>query len=308
MNAELPLALALTAGAVAAFNPCGFAPLPAHLTMLLTDDGTSRRGPMTRALVLSTAMTGGFVTVFGLLGLVVTPLPVLVGRHLPWATIVIGVFLIGFGIRSQAGRELPACVPGLPTGRPTAAPASLYGYGLSYAVASLSCTAGPFLAVVSASLTGGGLATFVTYALGMGLVVALLSWTVALAHAAAVARMRRLLPYMSRISGVLLVLAGLYVAYYGWYELRVFAGGTAGDPVAGTATAVRGALSGRLEALGAGWIVVALAVPVLGAFALRGLRRSARPAAETGERRPAALAPPGARGQGGRETTRPPAA
>lgn len=73
-------------------------------------------------------------------------------------------------------------------------------------------------------------------------------------------------------------------------------------------SAVQGALSGRLEALGAGWIVVALAVPVLGAFALRGLRRSARPAAETGERRPAALAPPGARGQGGRETARPPAA
>jgi cytochrome c biogenesis protein CcdA len=37
MGAELPLALALVAGAVAAVNPCGFALLPAYLAMLVTD-------------------------------------------------------------------------------------------------------------------------------------------------------------------------------------------------------------------------------------------------------------------------------
>ncbi|WP_347598735.1 hypothetical protein [Acrocarpospora sp. B8E8] len=46
LNADLPLTLALTAGLVAAFNPCGFALLPAYLTMLIADQGASRRGPM----------------------------------------------------------------------------------------------------------------------------------------------------------------------------------------------------------------------------------------------------------------------
>ncbi|TMR94991.1 cytochrome c biogenesis protein CcdA [Nonomuraea basaltis] len=252
--------------------------LPAYLTLLITDDGPSRRGPVVRALVLSAAMTAGFVTVFGLFGLAVTALAVSVGRYLPWVTIVIGLALIGLGGRLLSGRELLLRLPGLPTGRPTTSPLSLYAYGLSYAVASLSCTVGPFLAVTSASLSGGGLfgglAAFVAYALGMGLVVAVLSLAVALARATAVTRLRRVLPYVSRTGGALLILAGLYVTYYGWYELRVFSGSSADDSIVGAATAVQGWLSERLSALGPGWIAVALALLVAGgALTLRRARR-----------------------------------
>lgn len=280
MSADLPLALALAAGLVAAFNPCGFAMLPAYLTLLISDEGPSRSGPVVRALALSAAMTAGFVTVFGLFGLVITPLAVSVGRYLPWVTVVIGVALLGLGVWLLTGRELLLRTPGLATGRLTASPISLYGYGLSYAVASLSCTAGPFLAITSAALTSdgvlGGMAVFVAYAVGMGLVVALLSLAVALARAAAVARLRRLLPYVSRISGALLVLAGAYVAYYGWYELRVFSGAATEDPVIGAATAVQGAVTGWLESVGVARIALALALLVAVTLGLRRLRSARR--------------------------------
>ncbi|WP_235854986.1 cytochrome c biogenesis CcdA family protein [Nonomuraea aridisoli] len=259
---ELPLALAVTAGAVAAFNPCGFAMLPAYLTLLVNDEGGGR--PVVRALVLSGAMTAGFVTVFGLFGLAVSVLAVSVGAYLPWATIVIGLLLLGLGVWLVSGRELIVRVPGLATGRPTTAPLSLYGYGLSYAVASLSCTVGPFLAVTSAALSGagpaGGAAAFLAYALGMGLVVTVLSLAVGLARAAAVARLRRLLPYVSRAGGVLLVLAGLYVAYYGWYELRVLAGAAADDPIVGAVTSAQSALTTWLTNAGAGCLAATAAV------------------------------------------------
>ncbi|MFI7128895.1 cytochrome c biogenesis CcdA family protein [Nonomuraea sp. NPDC050153] len=275
--ADLPLALALTAGTVAAFNPCGFAMLPAYLTLLINDEESTRRGLVARALLLSAAMTAGFVTVFGLFGLVVTALAVSVGGYLPWATMGIGVVLVGLGLWLLSGRELLLRLPGLATGRPTTSPLSLYGYGLSYALASLSCTVGPFLAVTSASLSGGGLlggvAAFATYALGMGLVITVLSLTVAFARATVVARLRRLLPYVSRASGGLLTLAGLYVLYYGWYELRVFAGADANDPIVNTATAVQATIAGWLTGLGTGWIIVALALLVIGALALRKTRR-----------------------------------
>ena len=45
--------------------------------------------------------------------------------------------------------------------------------------------------------------------------------------------MRGVLPYVNRISGALLVVAGAYVVYYGWYELRVYSGDTSGGGVAG---------------------------------------------------------------------------
>ncbi|MFE0156062.1 cytochrome c biogenesis CcdA family protein [Nonomuraea sp. NPDC059007] len=261
---DLPLALAVTAGSVAAFNPCGFALLPAYLSMLLAGE----RGGARRALGCSAAMTAGFVTVFGLFGLVVTPLALSLGRYLPWVTIAIGLALLVLGGRLLSGRELLLRVPALRTGH-----LSAYGYGLSYAVASLSCTVGPFLAITSASLTGGGflggLAVFVAYAFGMGLVITLLSLAVALARGAAVSRMRRILPYIPRISGTLLILAGLYVAYYGWYELRVFAGEAADDPIIGMVTRLQGALTGWLEALGPAWIAFALAMLLLIAIGTR---------------------------------------
>ncbi|MDA0632377.1 cytochrome c biogenesis CcdA family protein [Nonomuraea sp. MCN248] len=267
--ADLPLVLALTAGTVAAFNPCGFAMLPAYLTLLVSGTppraagGVWHRGPVVRAVLLSAAMTAGFVTVFGLFGLVVTPLAAVAGTVLPWVTIVIGIVLVVLGGWLLAGRSLPVRVPGV-SARPARSARSLYGYGVAYAVASLSCTVGPFLAVTSASLTSGGvaggLAVFAAYALGMGLVVALLSLAVALTKEAVLFRVRRSLPHVSRVSGVLLVLAGLYVTYYGWYELRVFGGGDPDDPVVGTVTGVQGTISGWMEAGGA--------VPVAGAAAV----------------------------------------
>ncbi|GAA1756663.1 cytochrome c biogenesis CcdA family protein [Nonomuraea bangladeshensis] len=256
---QTPLALALTAGMVAAFNPCGFAMLPAYLTLLINDQETR---PIRRALILATAMTAGFVTVFGLFGLVVTILAVSVGSHLPWATLAIGAILAGLGLWLLSGRELVLRLPGLATGRPTTAPLSLYGYGLSYALASLSCTAGPFLAVTSAALSGqgigGGAAAFTAYALGMGLIIAILSLTVALARATLVTRLRRLLPYVSRASGALLTLAGLYVLYYGWYELRVFAGQNTDDPIVNAATAAQTTIAGWIAELGPGPLALAL--------------------------------------------------
>ncbi|UBU18301.1 cytochrome c biogenesis CcdA family protein [Nonomuraea gerenzanensis] len=279
MIGELPLALALSAGLVAAFNPCGFALLPAYLTMLVTDGQAAGGGPVRRALLLAVAMTAGFVTVFGVFGLVVTPLAISAGRYLPWATILIGLALTGLGVWLLTGRELLIRAPRLGTGRPAASFASLYGYGLSYAVASLSCTVGPFLAVTSAALAAGGftggLFVFVAYGVGMGLVVAALSLTVALARSAVVARTRAVLPYVSRVSGALLVLAGLYVAYYGWYELRVYAGASPSDAIIDVATEVQGAVARWLDSLGVVWVVVALAVlAVIAVVRARGRRRA----------------------------------
>ncbi|MBN6058352.1 cytochrome c biogenesis protein CcdA, partial [Nonomuraea sp. RK-328] len=265
---------------VAAFNPCGFAMLPAYLTLLINDEESARRGPVGRALMLAAAMTAGFVTVFGLFGLAVTALAVSVGGYLPWASLGIGVVLVGLGLWLLSGRELLLRLPGPATGRPTTSPLSLYGYGLSYALASLSCTVGPFLAVTSASLSGsgllGGAAAFAAYALGMGLVIAVLSLAVAFARAAVVARLRRLLPYVSRAGGALLTLAGLYVVYYGWYEVRVLAGGAADDPIVSTATRVQAAIARRLAELGTGWIAGTLALLVIVALGLRLARRRDR--------------------------------
>jgi cytochrome c biogenesis protein CcdA len=242
---DIPVLLALTAGMVAALNPCGFALLPAYLTLVVAQGGqnTSRSSAVGRALTMSAAMTTGFVAVFGAFGLVAVPLALSLERYLPWATIVIGVALVGLGVYLLTGRELLLNTPKLAGAAPGRTLRSMVLYGVAYAVASLSCTIGPFLAITTSTFRSqsvlSGVSVFVLYGIGMGLVVGVLAVAVALAQKGFVARFRQATPYISRFSGVLLVLAGAYVAYYGYYEIQVFSGAQADDPIVGAFTSVQ---------------------------------------------------------------------
>jgi len=247
------LFFALTAGMVAAFNPCGFALLPAYLALLLSRTDT-QRAPVGRALAASAAMTAGFVAVFGAFGLVVVPLAISLGEYLSWATVVVGVLLVGLGVWLLSGRELLLRLPRMRGAAPTGGPASMVLYGVAYAVASLSCTIAPFLAVTTSTFRSesvlAGIAVFVAYGLGMGCVVAVLAVAVALAQEGLVRRLRRVMPYVNRVSGVLLVPAGAYVIYYGLYEVRVARGGDLEDPIVSGFTRVQGAAADVIDGLG----------------------------------------------------------
>ena len=257
MNAPT-LAFALVAGAVAAFNPCGFALLPAYLGLQVAT-GEGKAAPMGRAVRFTFGMTVGFVAVFGTVGLVLAPLTVSIERYLPVVTVVIGVLLVGVGGWLLTGRHL--ALPGLSGwGRaPTAGWWSQVGYGVAFALASLSCTIAPFLAVVAGSLAASGpvgvASALIAYALGMGIVVLALALAVAAARTSLIHGMRRWGAMISRASGVLLVIAGAYVAWYGWFEIRVLAGAATLDPIVAAAVAVQAAISRWVAGLGPGGLL-----------------------------------------------------
>lgn len=278
------LALALVAGAAAAFNPCGFALLPAYLGVLVSGPDDDRPAAGLQAARFAAGMTTGFVAVFGLFGMVLAPLALSIERYLPVVTVIMGVALVGLGGWLLAGRNL--AVPGL-AGRgraPTASWWSQVGYGTSFALASLSCTIAPFLAVTAGSLRTGGAvgvaAAFVVYALGMGTVVLVLGLAVTAARSSVVGAMRRAGVLITRGSGVLLVVAGAYVAWYGWYEIRALAGGPTTDPVVAAAVGVQQAIVSWVVGLGAGGVLAVagvLAVLLLTGAVRRIRRRALRP-------------------------------
>lgn len=257
------VSLALTAGALAALNPCGFALLPGYLALVLRDGaagaagatgGGTRRAVVAtgRALRLSGVMTVGFVLVFAGFGLLVAPVAASVQQHLPWVTLATGLLLAGTGAWLLAGRELRVPVPRIGGRATDGTLLATLAYGATYALASLTCTIAPFLAVVVTSLrseTGEGLVLFAAYAVGMGVVVGVAAVAVALARTGAVGRMRGAGRWLPRAAGALVLVVGAYVAWYGLWEVRVLRGADPADPVVDAALAVQAWLSDLVAGL-----------------------------------------------------------
>ncbi|MEU7949987.1 cytochrome c biogenesis CcdA family protein [Micromonospora chalcea] len=262
------LLLALTAGMLGAVNPCGFAMLPAYLSLLVAGpDGG--RGAVGRALTATAALTLGYVLVFGAFGLAVAPAADWLRPRLPWLTVTLGVLLALAGCWLLAGKRLPAPRPLRVAPRLTRTWPSMVLFGAAYALTSLSCAIAPFLAIVVTSMRAGsplrGLALFGAYALGMALVVGVAALAAALLRGRVVARLRGAGAWAPRLSGLVLVVAGGYVAWYGWYEVRLAQGryDAFTDPVIRAAAQLQQTLVRAVDTLGPAVLAALLLAAVL---------------------------------------------
>lgn len=235
MANNLALAYVFGLGMVAVFNPCGFAMLPAWIAYFLSADRADEHPNVGRAVRIGAVLTAGFVSVFLSLGLVLQLTASSLVARLPWLSIVLGVGMVALAISLLFGRDVKVTLPWAPQGPRRRGYGAVFGFGVSYAFVSLACTIPLFLATVATSMTSGslgvGILHFVTYALGMGVVLTVLTVALSLARAGLVARMRLVVPHVRRVAAVLLGIAGAYVTYYGWYTLQVYDGNLdAGGP------------------------------------------------------------------------------
>jgi cytochrome c biogenesis protein CcdA len=278
----VPIGLGLAAGTVAVVNPCGFALLPAYASLLMLGAERPRRAvALGRALAFAAAMTAGFMLVFGTVGLALASVAAPIQQRLPWFTIVLGLVVVVAGGWLIAGRSLPG--PTITTRRGpalTRSLASMTFFGVAYALASLGCTIGPFLVTVVATFRTGsvvqGAVVFAAYATGMGIVVAAVSVAVALARTSLIGTLRRAGRLASRLGGLLLAIAGGYVAYYGWYEIRLQHGQDTRDPIVQAASSIQRALANAVDQVGAIGAVLAVAALVAIATVLKHRRNTAR--------------------------------
>lgn len=219
-------AVAFAAGMLSVVNPCGFAMLPAYLGFFLGVEGRSgddARASLSKAIAVGLCVSVGFALTFGAIGLVISHLTNDVYEWGPWVSVVIGAALVLVGLYLLSGRELRVPLPRLDVGGRSTGIRSMVLYGVSYAVVSLGCTMPLFLPLVAGTFRReswvSGFGMFLVYGLGFAVLLVALSIAVGLARTSLVRTLRRVLPHVQRISGALLVVAGLYVAWYGWYEV-----------------------------------------------------------------------------------------
>lgn len=257
------LGLSFLTGMLATVNPCGFAMLPTYLAYFIgSGPGAGRKLPLLAGLQAGVALSAGFATVFVTAGLLAAVGLRSVASALPWAAALIGAVIVVAGLGMVFGWQLPGARLNLPrilkTDGTSSGLRAVFGYGVAYAVAALSCS----LAVL--------LAVFAAYALGSSVVLVLLSLGAAVARDALARHVRRILPFVNRLGGAALILAGIYLLLY-W--VPALSGGQAGEIMGGTVTEASAALSGFISG---NWPTITLTAvaAVLAAAALALRRRS----------------------------------
>lgn len=224
------MSLSFIRGMVAAVNPCGFILLPTYLMYFLGLQGTrpgSQRATMRRAIIVSAAVSTGFLSVFLVAGLISWKFTSWINENAKYATGVIGLALLVLGIAMLFGYKLPFMTPSLDTGGegPQQTVTAMFVYGIAYAVASIGCTIGLFIATVfSASERDGivaGVGNMLAYGAGMALLVSALTIALASANTSLLKFLRGSLQYVDRIAAFFVVLSGLYLLwYFYWVDIR----------------------------------------------------------------------------------------
>lgn len=217
------IALAFGAGAASAFSPCGIAMLPATIGLLL---GWNVRvaGARQRAwqgFSAGALLAVGFSVIVALAAVLFALVAHAIFRVLPLlmvalaaALVIVGVlmyldrFTIGFSTDAVASRVRALGIGSVGT---------LVAAGAAYGLAALSCTLPMFIALL-AEMAGTGFAGTLTvvvmFAAGVTVILTGVGVGTALWRATMERLIRAALPYVGRVSGVIVAAAGLWIAYY----------------------------------------------------------------------------------------------
>ena len=221
------LATSFTTGLLAAVNPCGFVLLPTYLIYFLGMENLrpgAERSSIGRALAVSLSVSAGFISVFIVIGTLAKLGAGWFVDNTPYVSLVIGLLLVVLGTAMLFGYRLPFTTPKLDVEQRDRSVLSMFVFGIAYAIASVGCTIGPFIAVVLGGVTADGLATGIAaiaaYGLGMALLVSGLTVTLALANTAVLRALRRGMQWFEYVAAVFVLLTGLYLTWYWYHDLR----------------------------------------------------------------------------------------
>jgi cytochrome c biogenesis protein CcdA len=228
------MSLSFIRGLVAAVNPCGFILLPTYLMYFLGVSGGApgtQKASITRALKVSAAVSSGFLAVFLAIGFLSVPLRSTISANSKYVTGFIAIGLIVLGTAMLFGYKLPFMTPQIESGKKDQTVKSMFVYGVAYAVASIGCTIGLFLATVFSTRPDetfiDSVSNMIAYGAGMALLVSALTVGFAFANTTLLKFLRSAMQYVDKIAAAFVVLSGLYLAwYFYWVDLD-----NGGDPI-----------------------------------------------------------------------------
>ncbi len=204
-------------GVFAFFAPCAAALLPAYVTGFIARNTASHGRRLWRGVKLAALSVLGVLTVYGIAGVLIVAASQLIKQYMKYIATGMGVVIIVLGILQLFEQNISLDLH-VSHGDASNEVIEAYLFGVAYAIGALGCLFPLFLVVATEAITAEsalqGLSYFIAYFAGIG---GLLTVTIIVAVYAkdfVSTQIRRVLPYIERATGVLLILAGIYIIYY----------------------------------------------------------------------------------------------
>lgn len=223
-----PLALTLfglLAGTAALFAPCALPLFPAYISLYLTlDERTTRTSRVGRSLWYGLICGLGAVVFFLLMGVGLSALGGALSRYLIAVKPLIALLLVAAGVATLIDLSLPVLRwprAGTSVVAPSVSPhpaRRLFLYGFGYGLASTGCTLPIYVSLVVFPLSSGAfgraLTAFASFAVAMGGLMMLLTLLIGLSKRTLLHHLLASAAIIRQVSGIALILIGLYVGYY----------------------------------------------------------------------------------------------
>lgn len=209
-------AFVLAAGAFALLSPCSYPMLPGYISYYIGDKNfKSGKTSLSKAVPNGVACMLGLISVFSVIGIFASALGNLISPYIPALELVAGLAMIFLGIGVLVRIKFPA----LPLKAPQrSGMVGIFLYGVIYGLATLGCSAPIFFSTLLYAATSGGIlfgiVVLIVYALGMGIPLIITTIIVAKARQLMLKKISRMMPWIQKISGIILIVIGVYLTYY----------------------------------------------------------------------------------------------
>lgn len=207
-------------GVVAFFAPCAVALLPGYIVAYISRNigvNPTTSIKLRRGLKLAFLSILGILVIYSIAGILIVLASQVLKAYMKWVTIGMGGILIFLGLLMVAGVNVSFSVNiNQPTNKSESVEA--FVFGIAYAIGALGCLFPLFLVVATQAMAAPtiwlGASYLSAYFFGISLMMITAILLSTFARDFFMKYLRKLMPHMELITGVLLIAAGAYVIYY----------------------------------------------------------------------------------------------
>ena len=213
-------------GVLAFLAPCAVALLPGYIFSFISRHPTSSgqlSARLGRGFKLALLSILGILLIYSIAGTMIVVAGQFLKDYMKWITIIMGIILIVLGILMLLGKNISFSFH-IEKSNPKTEAIEAFFFGIGYATGALGCLFPLFLIVATQAMAADtvweGASYILAYFAGMSGMMIVTILMAIFAKDFLMKNLRKILPYMEKITAVLLIVAGAYVIYY---QMALFA-------------------------------------------------------------------------------------